>query len=157
MLVKGATARHVIMWPLSETGTKRDNAGNTTGIDLPGPMNDTSYTYHKFTNRQHAWILVLRKKYYSQTYNISDTFASNRIVYHADVLFIIKLTHDLNRLHKDNYKTRRETFKFWDLVRLILEIFRYAFRMAGSTPFQIVTHPVSGWILSLCRGYIKHM
>ena len=97
------------------------------------------------------------KKYYRQTYNISDILESNRIVYHAAVLFIIKLTHDWNRLHKDNYKTRRETFKFWDLVRLILEILRYAFRMAGSTPFQIVTHPVSGWILSLCRGYIKHM
>ena len=26
---------------------------------------------------------------------------------------------------KDNYKMRREAFKFWDLVRLILETLRY--------------------------------
>ena len=30
-----------------------------------------------------------------------------------------------NGLHKDNCKTRRETFSFWDLVRLILEAWRY--------------------------------
>ena len=30
-------------------------------------------------------------------------------------------------LGKDNCKTRRETFKFGDLVRLILEILRYIF------------------------------
>ena len=28
-------------------------------------------------------------------------------------------------LHKDNCKARRETFEFWDLVRLIVEILRY--------------------------------
>ena len=28
-------------------------------------------------------------------------------------------------LHKDNCKMRRETFKFWDLISLILEIWRY--------------------------------
>ena len=28
-------------------------------------------------------------------------------------------------LGKDNCKTRRETFKFWDLARLVLEILRY--------------------------------
>ena len=31
---------------------------------------------------------------------------------------------------KDNRKTRWETFKFWDLVRLILEVSRYNGRAA---------------------------
>ena len=30
----------------------------------------------------------------------------------------------LNGLGKYTYKTRRESFKFWDLVRLILDILR---------------------------------
>ena len=32
-------------------------------------------------------------------------------------------------LHKDNCKTRHETFKFWDFVRLILEIWQYLILM----------------------------
>ena len=32
---------------------------------------------------------------------------------------ILDFTPCFNRLHKDNYKTRRETFQFWDLVHLI--------------------------------------
>ena len=31
----------------------------------------------------------------------------------------------MNELGKDKFNTRRETFKFWDLMRLILEIWRY--------------------------------
>ena len=34
-------------------------------------------------------------------------------------IFILDFTPCFNRLHKDNCKTRRETFKFWDLVHLI--------------------------------------
>ena len=35
---------------------------------------------------------------------------------------ILDLTPGFNGLGKDNCKTRRETFKFWDLVRFILEV-----------------------------------
>ena len=42
----------------------------------------------------------------------------------SNYIFILNLTSGFNGLSKDNYKTRRETFKFWDLVRLILEILR---------------------------------
>ena len=38
-------------------------------------------------------------------------------------IFIIDLTPGFNGLGKDNYKTRREPFKFGDLVRLISEIY----------------------------------
>ena len=41
----------------------------------------------------------------------------------SNYIFILNLIHGFNRLGKDNCKTRRETFKFWDLVPLILEIY----------------------------------
>ena len=40
----------------------------------------------------------------------------------SNYIFILHLTHGFNILRKDNWKPRRETFKFWDLVWLILEI-----------------------------------
>ena len=39
-------------------------------------------------------------------------------------VFILNSINGFNRLGKDNCKTRRETFKFSDLVQLILEIWR---------------------------------
>ena len=38
---------------------------------------------------------------------------------------MLHLTPGFDRLRKDNCKTRRETFKFWNLVQLILEISWY--------------------------------
>ena len=74
---------------------------------------------------------------YRQVSNISRTLVGNKIVDHSDVvgaspvgaaptmyIFILDLTPGLNRLGKDNCKTRRESFKFCDLVRLILETLR---------------------------------
>ena len=43
----------------------------------------------------------------------------------SNYIFILNLTHGFNGLGKDNYKTRREAVKFWDLVRLILDTLRY--------------------------------
>ena len=43
----------------------------------------------------------------------------------SNYIFILNLTHGFNRLGKDNCKTRGETFKFWDSVWLILEIWWY--------------------------------
>ena len=72
-----------------------------------------------------------------ETANISRTWEGNKIVDHSDVvgaspvrrcsnfIFIIDLTPDLNGLGKDNYQTRRDTFMFWNLARLILETLRY--------------------------------
>ena len=37
-------------------------------------------------------------------------------------IFILNLTYGYNELGKGNCKTRWETFKFGDLVRLILEV-----------------------------------
>ena len=39
------------------------------------------------------------------------------------------LNTGFNKLHEDNCKARRQTFKLWDLVRIILEIWRYLLSM----------------------------
>ena len=75
---------------------------------------------------------------YRQAPNKRRTLIGNQIIDHSDVkrvkrdacrrcsnyVFILYLTPGLNRLGKDKCKTRREPFKFWYLVCLILEILR---------------------------------
>ena len=65
-----------------------------------------------------------------QTFYINRTLVGNKLVDHSDVfgtspVFIPDLTPDFNRLGKDNCKTRRETFKFEDLVWLVLQVWRH--------------------------------
>ena len=63
---------------------------------------------------------------YRKISNIRCTSVGNVIVDHcSNYIFILDLTPGLNELGKDNCKTRQETFKFWDLVQLILDILRY--------------------------------
>ena len=54
----------------------------------------------------------------------------------SNYIFILHSTCGVNILHKNNCKTRWETFKFWDLVRLILENLRYLRKLChrSSTP-----------------------
>ena len=69
---------------------------------------------------------------------ISDTLVDNKIADHSNVfgasprgaarshyILILDLTHGCNALDKDNCKTRRETLKSWDLVPLILKVWRF--------------------------------
>ena len=70
---------------------------------------------------------------YRKTSNIIHTLVGNNIFDHSDVvgaspvgaaanyIFILDLAPGFNGLGKDNCKTRQETFKFWDLMRLILQ------------------------------------
>ena len=62
-------------------------------------------------------------QYYRQVSNIRCSLVGNQIFDHY--IFILNLKPGFNRLGKDNYKMRRQTFKFWYLVRLILETLRY--------------------------------
>ena len=65
-----------------------------------------------------------------QTSNIRRTLTDDKSIDNSDVVGAspvgaapttsFGLTPVFNRLRKDNCNTRRETFKFWDLVRLIL-------------------------------------
>ena len=43
----------------------------------------------------------------------------------SNYIFILDTIPSFNGLNKDNCKTRQQTFKIWDLVRLILESWRY--------------------------------
>ena len=71
-------------------------------------------------------------KEYRIVFNIRRTLVGKKIVDHSDrrcsnYIFILNLTPGFNGLGKDNCKTRRETFMFWDWVRLILDNLRYYF------------------------------
>ena len=66
--------------------------------------------------------IITGKSSYRQVSNIRRTLVFNKIVDHSDVV-ILDLTPGFIGLGKDNCKTR-ETFKFGDLVRLILKILR---------------------------------
>ena len=72
---------------------------------------------------------------YRQISNTRGALMGNEIVDHSYVvgaspgcsnyIFILDLTYGLNIMNTGNCKTRREAFKFWDLVCLILEIWQY--------------------------------
>ena len=53
----------------------------------------------------------------------------------SNYIFILHSILGCNILRKDNCQPRRETFHFWDLVRLILEILRYIEIYHVSRPF----------------------
>ena len=63
---------------------------------------------------------------------MSGNLVGNKTVDHSDVfgaalfqlLLHLDLTPGSNELGKGNYKTRRKTYKFGDLVRIILEVWR---------------------------------
>ena len=68
-------------------------------------------------------------------------------------IFILDLTPGFNGLGKDICKTRRESFKFWDLVCLILEILRYFFPPNHAFFPVMFTMSLMQWILSQPCGY----
>ena len=83
----------------------------------------------------HGFILLSK---YRQTSKISRILVGNTILFWSPMwiwnsacrhclgyIFILDLTPRLYGLGKNNCKTTRETFKFWNLVRLILEVWRY--------------------------------
>ena len=77
--------------------------------------------------------------YYRQVSNINRTLVGNKIVDHSDVVGASPVgaapTTSSFSTTKDNCKTRRESSKFCDLVRLILETLRYILRVYAS-PLQ---------------------
>ena len=72
--------------------------------------------------------------------HIRDKTVGNKNVDNSDVvwsiacrrcsnyIFILNLTPGFNGLSEDNCMKIQETFKFWDLVRLILEVLRYCWQ-----------------------------
>ena len=80
---------------------------------------------------------------YHQTSNISCFLAINVLITQmyswsiacrrcSKYIFILDSRPGFNRLDKDNCNARRETFRFWDWVRLILDVLCYIFRTRGT-------------------------
>ena len=65
----------------------------------------------------------------------------------SNYIFILNLIPGFNVLGKDSYKMTREAFKFWDLVRLILETLRYVYIMLPKI--------ISAWQGSLCFFHLE--
>ena len=100
------------------------------------------YTYITFFPRGVWYLLTWQVRIiiwliYRQNSNIRRTLVGSNIVDNSDVVGAsavgavpttssnLDLTHGFNGLGKDNYKTRRETFYFWNSVRLVLKVWRY--------------------------------
>ena len=75
----------------------------------------------KLQSLVNIWLIGPWEKWYRKTSNISCCLVCNKIVDHSDVVDLIP---GFNGLGKGNCKTRRETFMFCDLVRLIQEVLR---------------------------------
>ena len=87
--------------------------------------------FHKSHNVpvQYSTMHQLKVKLYCQISNISSILVGNQPVDHCSwsiacrlcfpCIFILNLTLGFNGLCKGIWKTRRETFTFWDLVSLI--------------------------------------
>ena len=100
---------------------------------------------------------------YRQTSNISCTLG-NKLVDNSHVviasqhcfnyIFILDLIPSSNGLGKGNCKTKRESFKFWDLVQLILELSQqFAMLVIILQPtlnFYFYNHPI--WPPSVASG-----
>ena len=81
--------------------------------------------------------LVEVAKYHRNSSN--GVMNNNNKKKHANYILLPDLTPGFNGLSKDKWKTRRDTSKFWDLVRLISKIWQYV---------QFVTSYLNGWCVS---------
>ena len=104
----------VAWWHQAITWTNVDLSSARFSDDHLRAVSDTSAVSHKT---------------YCQTFDIRCTLVGNKIVDHSDVVGAtpvgtVLTTPGFIRLGKDNCKTRRETFKFWNFVHLILEVWQ---------------------------------
>ena len=78
----------------------------------------------------------------------------------SNYIFILCLTPGFSRLGKDKGKTRRESFRFWDLVRLILEILRVLLHwmkyMVINSWYQTTTKHNKTWTVRIFLGPTLH-
>ena len=105
-----------------------------TNVDLPHQWGPGAISREV---SQPAITNISLKMTYRQTSNITHPLAGNKTINHSDVVgaspvgaapttsSFLTLTPGFNGLSRDSDKTRRESFQFLDLVRLILEIWRH--------------------------------
>ena len=88
----------------------------------------------------------------------------------SNYIFILDLTPGFNGLGKDNCKTRRESFTFWSLLRLIFEILRYISifyvyariyipikHHCQQIPIWYNSHYITSWGAAMAVIYSMHM
>ena len=104
------------------------------GITRPWWVNYPGVSCWPFTIMLSDQLNDICNHQYCQTSNISHTLVGNKIVDHSDVVraspvraasatsLFSTLTPGFRELGKDHCKRRGETFKFWDFVHLILEV-----------------------------------
>ena len=118
------------------------------------------------------WNQTIYLTKHRQTSNWSHTLVYNKIVDHSDVvraspvgacrrcssyIFILAVTLGFSELGKENCKTKQETFKFCDLVRLILEVWRYtSYRKQGILdPLRVESRAKD--IRFVCTNFYVHV
>ena len=69
--------------------------------------------------------------------DVVGSFARRRC---SNYIFILDLTPGFNGLSKDNCKMRWEIFKFWHLMRLISEVWRYIVLFGSTDVVRITTY-----------------
>ena len=85
-------------------------------VGCPGVRGSTGQNLSKLSN---LWYKLHLRQNYCWSLRCSWSIASWHC---SNYIFILDLTPGFNGLGKDNCKTRRETFKIWYLVWLILKI-----------------------------------
>ena len=70
----------------------------------------------------------------------------------SNYIFTLGLTHGFIGFGKDNLKTRQETFKYWGLVQVILQVWRYVKKglKTGVVMVATVPPPVAPLITTYC-------
>ena len=90
---------------------------------------------------------------YTHKWNYSSIRCSWSIVYRRcpHYIFILDFTPGFDGLVKANCKTRRETFKFWNLMRLLIEMWRYVIK------HTVTMHQYLSWqfsyLANMLTGY----
>ena len=102
-------------------------------------------------------------KTYRQVSYIRRTLVGNKIVDNSDVvgasnyIFIIDLTLGFSGLGTDNCKMRRESFKFWYMLCLILETLRKYFSIALWFDYTTTPRDSSLWSVVWSFKYVNSL
>ena len=107
------------------------NVLNKVVLSRPNSRNWCIRTWYVFTHlplAPHIPSSLYYKTHLSRQWNCLSLRCSWSIACRrcSNYIFILDLTPGLKGLGKYDFKTRWESFKFWDLLRFILEILRYA-------------------------------
>ena len=93
------------------------------------PLQDKNH-HSRYKDSHYKDKMVMRRSYLYNRNPFTGKIAflydfGNACRHCSNYIFILDLTPGFNGLNRDNSKMRRESFKFWDLVQLILDILRY--------------------------------